>query len=684
MKKQDEIKKNRLIDCLVVFSALIVLIVIFCLYFYNVFVKFQINYATLFNQNVISKASDFHKDIVKVSNSLFTDTATNKFLHNKNINYDYESSIRIGKIISNSTIGNCINQVFIDIPKNKIIYSSYAKQKFSHSEFEKKFLNYSIILYNSGPTISINHTNSGIIYSYNDYRGHIISSVIDKRIFKEHLTSHVYPILYQTILTDSEHQIIMSDFSGDEEKILSNIKKMEKKDITTHGNYLIVKNSSKMYSCTSIIKISDIVKEAVNTGSFLIVLSILFLVLMLVITYYFYFKKKKLILSHQKLIKNHLDVNVNNIIYKLFNKGIVSNTDEVALSEYFTLKESSYFLPIIVGITNYEKLLQSEGYNEVSVLKYGFENIINEVMAEVADIKTINMGKDLIGILLYSNKDFDFQLIENKVKYFENVIYKNFKINIFTTVGDQLEEIIAVQEQISQIINTQNYKFIKNSNIIFLKETADSRNTKYPVTLQTEIIASINQHDKERIVASLEKFRNYITENNSLNAKELYSKLFLAISEHCESSPDIILKYNTFEILMNCDNISKMTGILSNAIDFINDSNKENEKDFDKKIKKIIETEFSNPNFCTQSLIDKFGVTASYFGKKFKQHFNMPFNRYLLEHRLNYAIKLLNETNYTNAKIAKLCGFNSETYFVTIFRKNIGMTPKEYKNKNRI
>ena len=67
--------------------------------------------------------------------------------------------------------------------------------------------------------------------------------------------------------------------------------------------------------------------------------------------------------------------------------------------------------------------------------------------------------------------------------------------------------------------------------------------------------------------------------------------------------------------------------------------------------------------------------------KKFKQHFNMPFNRYLLEHRLNYAIKLLNETNYTNAKIAKLCGFNSETYFVTIFRKNIGISPKEYKNK---
>lgn len=125
-----------------------------------------------------------------------------------------------------------------------------------------------------------------------------------------------------------------------------------------------------------------------------------------------------------------------------------------------------------------------------------------------------------------------------------------------------------------------------------------------------------------------------------------------------------------------------MMSILSNAIDFINDSNKESEKDFDKKIKKIIETEFSNPNFCTQSMIDKFGVTASYFGKKFKQHFNMPFNRYLLEHRLTYAIKLLNETNYTNAKIAKLCGFNSETYFVTIFRKNIGVSPKEYKNKN--
>ena len=171
-------------------------------------------------------------------------------------------------------------------------------------------------------------------------------------------------------------------------------------------------------------------------------------------------------------------------------------------------------------------------------------------------------------------------------------------------------------------------------------------------------------------------------DNNALNAKEMYFKLFCAISDQCRNSTEVILKNDTFEKMENCTNMSDMTAILQNFVIFADDQKSEDTNNFEIKVKEIIEEQFSDPNFCIQSLIENFDITASYFGRKFKQYFNMSFNRYLLEYRLNYALKLLNETDYTNAKIAKLCGFNSDTYFVTIFRKNIGLSPKDYKNKN--
>ena len=67
------------------------------------------------------------------------------------------------------------------------------------------------------------------------------------------------------------------------------------------------------------------------------------------------------------------------------------------------------------------------------------------------------------------------------------------------------------------------------------------------------------------------------------------------------------------------------------------------------------------------------------FVTKFKDEFGVTFNKYLIDKRLHLAMKLLKETTYTNRKIAHLCGFNSENYFMTVFKKNIGITPKEYK-----
>ena len=56
---------------------------------------------------------------------------------------------------------------------------------------------------------------------------------------------------------------------------------------------------------------------------------------------------------------------------------------------------------------------------------------------------------------------------------------------------------------------------------------------------------------------------------------------------------------------------------------------------------------------------------------------------YLIEYRLEKSIELLNIAFYSITEIALQCGFNSSSYFTEIFRKNIGVTPSQYR-KNHI
>ena len=56
---------------------------------------------------------------------------------------------------------------------------------------------------------------------------------------------------------------------------------------------------------------------------------------------------------------------------------------------------------------------------------------------------------------------------------------------------------------------------------------------------------------------------------------------------------------------------------------------------------------------------------------------------YINEKRFNLALDLLTTTSCTNSKIAEMTGFNSATYFYTVFKKRFGMTPDNYRKKEK-
>ena len=73
--------------------------------------------------------------------------------------------------------------------------------------------------------------------------------------------------------------------------------------------------------------------------------------------------------------------------------------------------------------------------------------------------------------------------------------------------------------------------------------------------------------------------------------------------------------------------------------------------------------------------------SASHFSKMFRQLTGSPFNKYLINYRLETAAKKLTEENAAVSEIAFACGFNNLSYFTRAFRNKYGMTPHHYKNK---
>lgn len=76
---------------------------------------------------------------------------------------------------------------------------------------------------------------------------------------------------------------------------------------------------------------------------------------------------------------------------------------------------------------------------------------------------------------------------------------------------------------------------------------------------------------------------------------------------------------------------------------------------------------------------DHVNLSVGYLSNYFKGKMDMTFVDYLTQFRLEKAKDLLAHTNEKIYKIAEMVGYQNSQYFVTIFKRKIGVTPLEYR-----
>lgn len=78
---------------------------------------------------------------------------------------------------------------------------------------------------------------------------------------------------------------------------------------------------------------------------------------------------------------------------------------------------------------------------------------------------------------------------------------------------------------------------------------------------------------------------------------------------------------------------------------------------------------------------DEYGMSCTYLNLKFKKETGYTFNDYLNRYRIQKAIDLLNQDSYRIYEIADLVGFSDYKYFIKVFRKYTGYTPRAFHKK---
>lgn len=96
---------------------------------------------------------------------------------------------------------------------------------------------------------------------------------------------------------------------------------------------------------------------------------------------------------------------------------------------------------------------------------------------------------------------------------------------------------------------------------------------------------------------------------------------------------------------------------------------------------------YLNENFTKkitlEDLCNKFYISANTLCSRFQSSMHCSVMQYLSFVRISTAKKLLSTTNKTIEEIAEQCGYSSANYFSLIFKKEVGLSPLNYR-KSRL
>ncbi len=124
-----------------------------------------------------------------------------------------------------------------------------------------------------------------------------------------------------------------------------------------------------------------------------------------------------------------------------------------------------------------------------------------------------------------------------------------------------------------------------------------------------------------------------------------------------------------------------ISGLLSKALEMREEENMSQGKKALKKALSFIDEHFSEESISLNTLANFLDVSPNYFSALFSNEMGKTFIEYVTEKRIEMAKKLLSEEKLHTAEVAARVGYKDSHYFGFVFKKTVGISPKEYRNR---
>ncbi len=387
--------------------------------------------------------------------------------------------------------------------------------------------------------------------------------------------------------------------------------------------------------------------------------------------------------ANQSILENTLkhsdEILFSSDICTLLNQGTFQHLgsrkriNERLKGPYFCACAVYHEIPDTVPNENEEKILN----------EFIYENVLTEILEAYSPVITHKSNSEIAIIL--QNDSPQFKDASSNFNLAQDTLSEWYSFSFSVGIGTVTDQATNLCESYVDALDALNAKYTLGPNAIIFYDTMEREKSAshYPADQEKIIFTSISKYNIKETEKNILLFTDTTRQFSSMFSKIYNIQLALNIMskyEHILSymEYDEAKYYNT---IINSSDINTFSEMLiklcSKIIDELSGASG-HDKIID-KVKEFVTSNYMDSTLCLNSISEIVSLSPPYVNRIFRQRMGVSFNEYLNYIRIDESKVLLQNTRLSTSEICRKIGMANNTYFYTLFKQKVGMTPTQYR-----
>lgn len=407
-------------------------------------------------------------------------------------------------------------------------------------------------------------------------------------------------------------------------------------------------------------------------------------------------RKVQMRLLEEQRIKDRLDRATpalrDNYILNIINGMVQPDMDKLTELE-IDIQNRFY---VVSGVKFSDSTKKTLSYKRLFILKEILQKAIEEVCASNVRFYTLIDYSTVRFILSFADCSGYKEILKDIAARLEEDIKTFFDEELIFGAGSPVDDLGGISDSAAEADRVLEYKNLQcNKDVLFIDDLANTGPFKpvlFTLSERKKLYNSVSQCDTEEIHKLFRRLKEQLAGMNLIPPGYLhfvFMDLIITVARNLAENgfqmEDVydmkIFSYDFFASFKSLDElVTWAENIFINVAKSFAEYKVSKPRKAIEDIKQYIMRNIQGDINLTH-ISQVFYYNPSYISRIFKEELNMNFSSFVIEQKMEYAAKLLLETDLKLYEVCEKVGYSGYKHFTSVFKKIKGVTLSEFKKQ---